>query len=193
MKPSTRRKPWAVISTACLSKSSQRRFHQPQLVHQAGEALIVVQRELPLHAHDEPRVAGRHVGVGPLVLVAVEIDVLRVAHQAAEDFGKLVQPFDRFDARNLLGFFLGVLMTFPNLQFFNRLAEEQDLALVPLIGGLREERQDRLLLLDAGEIEQIGIGRQRHRAVGIGRQHVDGVYHGESELGNIRAASRARF
>ena len=62
-------------------------------------------------------------------------------------------------------------MSFPNLEILVWLADEKDFALV-LVGGLGIEHQDRLLLFDAGQVKEIGIGDQRQRGIGVARQDI---------------------
>ena len=56
-------------------------FDGAQFVHQRREAMIAVQRKLPLAVPDKARIARFHRHVGALVLVAVEIDIFQLADE----------------------------------------------------------------------------------------------------------------
>lgn len=161
-------------------------------MHQPGQALVAVQGILGLRIADEAFFARLDFHGGPGVLVAVEKDVLGFAHQLPEDAGEFGQPFDRFNAGNGAGFGLGVLVPLPGAGFFVRLAQEQHLAQVLAERPGRDE-QDGLLLLDAREIEQVGIGHQHQRAVGVGRQDVVGIDDGERIRGQQLLEPRPIF
>ena len=84
------------------------------------------------------------------MLVGVQIGDLRLAHEAAENHRELGKPLNIIDAGNLFGLRLGVLVSLPDFQVFVRFAQEQDFA-VFLLSSFRENQQNALLLLDAGE------------------------------------------
>ena len=147
-------------------------------MQQRREPAVIVQREIALAIADEPVIARRHLHRGPLVLVGVEIRTLRLAHQHAEHPRKLRQPLHVFNPRNLPRILLAVLVALPNLQVLIRLPHKQNLAML-LIHRIREQQQHTLLLLNAAQEKQVGIGLHRQRTIGIGWQHVVGIQNGQ--------------
>ncbi len=107
---------------------------------------------------DEAGVARLDIDDGPAVLVAVEVDVLDLAHEPAEEPGEFGEPLDLFHARGGCGFFLGELVSFPGLEVLIRLPDEEDLAQLG-VEGIRGQDEDAFLLLHSAEVEEVGAGR----------------------------------
>ncbi len=131
-----------------------------------------------MHVPDKSRVACFDHDARPLVLVGVEINMIALAHQAVKQGLKIGEPFDPRDTRHFPGFFLSELVTFPRFGVQGGLAKEENLPLIFLVRA-RIKQKNSFLLLDAGEIEQVGILAQQHGAVGIGGQDVVGVDNGQ--------------
>ncbi len=159
---------------------------EAQLVHQRRQAPVVVQRIGGLGFADEPGIPRLHLDHRPAMLVAVQAHLVRLAHELAEQDGKRGQPFHPVNAREGARLGFRQLVPFPGPKMFARLAQEQDLALLR-IEGLGGQDQDGFLLLDAGEVKQVGVGREHLGAVGIGRQPVVGVHHRQGLLAQPRA------
>ena len=149
-------------------------LHGAQVSHDRRQPLVAVER---IAGHELAGVADvARIGLGAvaLVLVRIEIDPLTLAHQDMEHAGQLRQPADARDPRDLLGPFLRQLLPLPDGEMFVRLAEEEHLPL-RRVGRLRREDEHALLLLDPGEVEEVGSRIDRKRAVAGLRENVGGV------------------
>ena len=153
-------------------------FNDAQFVHERREAMIVVQRKTFPAFFDKPRVARLHRRISALMFVGVEIDIFQLADDLPENHGEIRKPFHVLDAGNFRGRFFRELVAFPDREMFVRLAHEKDFAMVR-IERVRREQQNRLLLMHAGEIKQIGILQVAHRTVGIRGHDVVRVQNGE--------------
>jgi len=71
--------------------------------------------------------------------------------------------------------FFGQLRPLPDRQLLRRLPQEQDLPEL-LLRPVREEQEDRLLLANPGQIEQVRVLMQEESSIGVGRQEVVGVH-----------------
>ena len=134
-----------------------------------------MQRIPRLQPGDEAGVARLHLGDRALVLVGVEVHVLCLAHQLVQDDGEIGDPMDLLDPGDPARLVLGELVAFPDGDELAGLTQEQDLAVL-LVGRIREEHEDGLLLVHAGEPEQVGVGDQPERAVGVRGQDVVGIH-----------------
>ena len=63
-----------------------------------SDAVVAVERIAPLRLTHEPCIPRLDLVRGSRVLVAVEVDVLRLEHPSAEERRKLAEPADVFDA-----------------------------------------------------------------------------------------------
>ena len=149
-------------------------LHDAQSVHQRRQPLIIVQRITPHRVRHEARLASLHFDDGALVFVAVQINMLALAHEPVGQARELREPVNFPNATNRAGFLLRQLVAFPQFQFGCRLAEEKNLAVLFLI-GIGIHQKDGLLLFDACEVEQVRVRSHRHCAVGVSRQDVVGV------------------
>ena len=149
-------------------------LHRPQAPHDRRQPLVAVER---IAGHELARVAdvaGIGLGAVALVFVRVEKDPLALAHQDMKHAGQLREPADARDPGDLLGPFLRELLPFPGGQMLVRLTQEEDLAL-RRIGRLRREDEHALLLLDPGQMEEIGGRIDREGAVAGLREDIGGV------------------
>ncbi len=89
-------------------------FHAAQLLHDATQAMIMVQRIAFDARPNEPIVARGHIDGRAIMLVRIQIDVIDLAHQLVPNALELRKPFDVLDARKLLTFFLGKLLPLPS-------------------------------------------------------------------------------
>ena len=153
-------------------------LHDAQAVQEAREAVVLVERILRLGLADEAEVAGLDGVGGAFVLIGVEVNVLGLAEELAEDDGEFREPLDGFDAGDFLRFVLGMLVAFPDFQVLVGFAEEENLALL-LVVGVGGEDEDAFFLLDAGEVEEVGIGDREEGAVGVGGRDVVRIYGGD--------------
>ena len=171
-------------------------FNDAQLVQEAGEAVVLMERILRLGLADETEVAGLDRVGGALVFVGVKVNVFGLAEELAEEDGKLGEPLDGFDAGDFLGFLLGVFVAFPDFQVLVGFAEEKDFAKFFVV-GVRGQDKDAFLLFDAGEVEEVGIGYGEEGAVGVGGGDVVRIYRGdgvgEEESGEAVAVGGEEF
>ena len=110
------------------------------------------------------------------MLVAVQTDVRALAHQPMKQPGEFREPADALDPASLSRFIPGKFMAFPKLQLRSRLTQKKNFPMFFLV-GIRIEQQNRLLLLDATEIKQIGVGRHAAAPVSIGGEDIVGIDH----------------
>ena len=151
-------------------------FHEPELVHERREAAQVMHREAVPHLAHEAVVARLHLGGRALVLVRVQENVLRLAREPAKCRPEILRPLHGLDASELLRLILAQLVAFPHFVVLVRLADEEHLAQL-LVVGVGENDEQRLLLLDPGEVEEIAVRAHEQRAVGVRRQDVVRVQH----------------
>ena len=120
---------------------------------------------------DETVVARLHVRGGAFVLVGVDVEILRLDREAAEQTVKFLRPFYFGDAGVLRRFVFAEFVAFPKCVLLVWLAKKKYLAhfLIVCIG---EKNEQRLLLLDAGEVKQIAVCTEGIRGVRIGRENV---------------------
>ena len=144
-------------------------------MHQAGEAVVLVERIAVLNGPDEPGFAGLDHDIRPLVFVGIEIDVLGLAHQAVEQRREVRQPFHALNSGHALGLLLGEFVAFPGGDEITGFAQEQNLPLAFVI-RLGKEKENAFLLLDAAEVEKVGVGNGSHQTVGIGGHEIIGVH-----------------
>jgi len=104
--------------------------------------------------------------------------MIALAHKAMKQWPERRQPLHPLDAGNPARLFFGQLVALPLFHFGIGLAQKQDLALI-LLMSLRVQQQNRFLLLDAGEIKQVGVRPEHQRAVRIRRQNVIGIQRGQ--------------
>jgi len=113
-----------------------------------------------------------------LVFVGVQAGMVALAHEPVKKAMKLREPFHSFDAGDFARFFFRQFVSFPSLGQGVRLAEEQDFALILFVRvGINQE--NRFLLLDASEIEKVGIGAQQQDTIGVCGQDVIAVHDGQ--------------
>ena len=133
-----------------------------------------MQRIAGLAVLDEPRVAGLHHHAGAQVLVGRQIDMLHLRHHAVEEPVEAVRPLDALDPGRGAGLLLGQLLALPDRDVLVGLLHEEDLPLLR-IDRVRHQDQRRFLLVHAGEIEEVAVLLEGHRAVGVGRIDVVGM------------------
>lgn len=161
-------------------------------MQQAREPAISVERVFRADLLHETGVAGLHLNDGAVVLVGVQIDVLQLAHQLVENRGELGEPLDLLDAGEGLRFVLRMLVAFPGFQVGVGFTDEEHLAQFR-VEGVGGEHEDRLLLLDTGEVKQVRVGDRNPRTVGVRRRDVVGVDDGERAGGQPRLQAGAIF
>ena len=160
----------------------------PQAVHQGREALVAVQRIAGLALLDEAVVGGLHHRRGAQVLVGRQIDVVGLRDQPVDPRFEAVRPFDPLDPGCFARLLLVELFTVPDRDVLAGLLDEEDF---PLLGvrGIGHQHQHGLLLVDAGEVEEVGVLLERHRPVGVGRVDVVGQHDGDA----VRLEQGAEF
>ncbi len=149
-------------------------LHAAQQRQNPPEPMILVQWVAPLAFLHKSCVARGHLDRGPVMFVAVEIDMLHLAHQLMPNGSELGEPFDGLDPGNSLGFLFRELVPFPKSCLLGRLAEKQHFA-KRLVLRVGRDQQHRLLLFDSAQIKQVGIGIERHAAIGRRGKHVVGI------------------
>jgi len=147
-------------------------------MHQPGEAVIVVQWVAGHGVSDKSGFAAFGFDHCPFVLVAVEVNVLGLAHEAMEELREIGKPLDASDTAELARLLFREFCTFPELQFGRGFAEEKDLAMFFVV-RIRIKQEDLLFLLNAGQIKEVRIRGHGHSAIGIGHWHVVGVDDGQ--------------
>src|ERR1019366_1993623 len=85
--------------------------------------------------------------------------------------GKLGKPVNILNSGEVARFLFGQLAAFPYFAFFRWLAQEQQFAMLFVV-GVGIDNQFRLLLFDARQIKQVGVGNGGLRAIGIGRASI---------------------
>jgi hypothetical protein len=105
------------------------------------------------------------------MLVRIQKDVVGLAHHAAHQHRKFLQPVDARDAGHLLRLFFRQLVPLPRRDVLVGLAHEQHLAVLFLV-SLRTNHKNRLLLAHARQVKQIGVRHRHHRAVRVRRHNV---------------------
>ena len=75
-------------------------------MHEAREALIIVQRIFAQGLGDKARVARFDFDHRALVLVRVKIDVLALAHESMEERGEFGEPLDAANSARLAALLL---------------------------------------------------------------------------------------
>ena len=123
--------------------------------------------------------AGLDREAGPRVLVVVQVERLRLGHQAVERPFERRRPLDVGDARLGGGLGFGEFGSLPNRQLLVRLKGEQNLT-VRRVVGVREEEQHRLLLVHSGEVEDVRVLLERQGAVCARRINVVAEKQGEA-------------
>ena len=139
-----------------------------QRVEDRGEATVVVQRIVSLHPLGKADLASGQFLPEARVFGNVEIDVLRLHHHGVEDALELLVEIDVLDAGNRGGVSFGEPMAEPDDLLGRRVLDEEGFA----VGGVRVprgEQQGGLLLVNAAEIEQLGILPEGVRGVAAAR------------------------
>ena len=85
-----------------------------------------------------------------------------------------------------------MFVTLPGLEVRVGFTDEEHLAQFR-VEGVGGEHEDRLLLLDAGEVKQVRVGDRNPRTVGVRRRDVVGVDDGEGAGGQPRFEAGAVF
>jgi hypothetical protein len=142
------------VARASDERDFRRGFHEAQGLQLAGEPAIVVEWVFRADLLDEAGVTRLDLDDGAVVLVGVQIDVLQLAHETMENRGKFREPLHFLDAGDGLRFVLRMLVAFPRFQVGVRFTDEQHLAQF-LVVGIGGEQEHRLLLFDAGEVEEV--------------------------------------
>ena len=106
-------------------------------MQQRSQAAIIVQRIPRLAIPNETRVARFNLGDGAFVFVAVEINVVALAHQPVEHAPPLGEPLHGLDARGRGCLALGQLVPLPRLQVLVGLAQAPE--------ATAEDEADRLI------------------------------------------------
>lgn len=112
------------------------------------------------------------------MLIRVQTRARAFAHELPEEPRKLIQPAHFLDPRAFPRLLLRQLVALPCRDQFARLAQEKNLAML-LIRCAGEEHEDRLLLIDAGEIEKVRILNEPDRPIRIRWQNVVRIRHRE--------------
>jgi hypothetical protein len=123
-------------------------------VHQARQSLVLVQWIAPHDVRDETRFACFHFDDRAFVFIAVQANVLALAHQSMKQARELAEIMHSLDTADGAGFLLREFVAFPYFKVGFHIANEKQFAVL-LVMRVRVEQQNRLLLFDAREIKQI--------------------------------------
>ena len=148
-------------------------------VHDRRAALHAVQRVLCTQFGVLAVLAGLHLVMLAQVLVAVQVQVFALRHQALDGGLKTACPEHRANAAQIARFLLAELGALPDRDQLAGLAHKEDLAVLR-VHRIREEQQDRLLLVDAREVEDIAGLLEGHRTIGTGGHDVVAVEDGQT-------------
>ena len=151
-----------------------RALHGAKLSHQRSESLEAMQGIASDQLPCQTRVAGLHVEARPFVLVGVEQHPLALTHQCVQGVRQIGEPADLGHAGDRRRLVLRELAALPDRERLARLPHEEHLA-AGRVGGIGGEHEHALLLLDAGQVEEIGGGHEPERAVAVRGQDVGGV------------------
>ncbi len=165
---------------ACLADQRDFRLglHRAQPMQKPREPMISMKRiTFPALPH-EPRLAGFHHDGRARVFVRVQVDIFAFAHERVQNAVEIAQPFHPLNPRDPDRFLAGQLAAFPGFEVRDRFPQKKDFT-VALVLGIREEKHDAFLLLDAGQVKEIRVRLKNQRAVGIGRKHIVVVDDGE--------------
>lgn len=88
------------------------------------------------------------------MLVGGKVNGICLQSELMEQMIELIHPFDMLYAASLSCLFLGQLVTFPDRDFFIRLAYEQDFPVLFNL-SIRKDEQNAFLLGDAGQVKEI--------------------------------------
>ena len=146
----------------------------PQTVQQGGQPAVGMEGIPRLAIPDEPGVPGFHLHHRAFVFVRIQEHLLRLAHQLVKLDGEGGQPLDIADAGEFDGLLPSELVAFPGGQMGVGFAQEQDLPLL-FLECLGHQQQDRFLLCDPREVEQVRVRLHSQHPVGVARQDVIGV------------------
>ncbi|MCK6501754.1 MAG: hypothetical protein L6Q38_19940, partial [Nitrospira sp.] len=130
----------------------------------------------------KPGFAGFHDDFRAFVLVAIEPDVLGLAHEAMKDPGEFGDPLDIANAGGFARRFAGEFLSFPGGDQIAGFAQEQNFAL-PFVIRVGKHHQDGFLLLDSGEVEEVRVRCEAQGAVSVGGEDVVGVDDGDGTGG----------
>ena len=108
--------------------------------------------------------AGLHRKTGAGLLVVVEVERLRLGHQAVERTFERRRPLGIADPRFRMGLRFGEFGSLPNRQLFIRFRREQNLTVSGIV-GVGEQQQHRLLLVHPGQIKNVCMLLEGQRAV----------------------------
>ena len=169
-----------------------RRFDDAQAVEQGSEPQIAMQRKARLRLADEAGVARLDIHARTAVFVGIQIRARAFAHHLPEEIGELVDPAHFLDARAFLRLLFRELVSFPNCDEVARFSDKKNLAMF-LVCGVGEKQQDRLLLIHAGEVEEIGVLNEADRPVSVCRENVVRIDDGERAFLHDRLQSGAIF
>jgi hypothetical protein len=167
-----------------------RRLAAADAVHDRCAALQAMQRELRARLLVLALLARLHLVALAQVLIAVEVQVLALRHQPLDRRFVARRPQYRGDPAQLRRFLLAELGAFPDRDEVARLPHEEDLAVLR-VHRIGEEQQDRLLLVDAAEVEDVAGLLERHVPIGAGGHDVVAVEDGEAPFFQVLAETGA--
>ena len=123
---------------------------------------------------DKSRVPGFYGGVGPQMLIGVQINGPGLKNQRFEDIFKLTGPVHRFYTGHARRIIFAVFVPFPQVNSFIGLLHKQDFPVL-FFFSIRTDHQDALLLIDSAEVKQVCLLNKPMDSVGTGGHDIVGV------------------